>query len=351
MIHAAKLLCKEDKPDAAIDAWRVLHNQERKIVDCPTLKERLCVTPLKFWTFDQSVLSKIERLLAEMGIPNARAIASLTQPSFRLRPTEGNLSNIPLGGSRFGGCPDVPESFEWPVNKGLPLTFLAQINLSHLGSTPLPPQGWLLFFFDEVAFPIGLSDDDRFGFRVLYVASDSESLLRRPHPTLAEGHQPYPGRPISTQIVASLPDTEDFIGTREFDGWRGTLNSTKLFEGYGDLKDALLTGSEAALLTGIAEDEHSTHLLFGHPKLVQSDMRESEVQYPFPPLNITEASDSHRRPYKPKPEDWQLLLQLDSDEQYMNWCWGDAGMLYFWITKDDLAEQRFDRCWMVFQCY
>jgi uncharacterized protein YwqG len=30
--------------------------------------------------------------------------------------------------------------------------------------------------------------------------------------------------------------------------------------------------------------------------------------------------------------------------------WGDAGMLYYWIRKQDLAEDRFDRIWMALQC-
>jgi len=30
--------------------------------------------------------------------------------------------------------------------------------------------------------------------------------------------------------------------------------------------------------------------------------------------------------------------------------WGDCGRLYFWIRKADLAEGRFDKCWMILQC-
>jgi uncharacterized protein YwqG len=31
--------------------------------------------------------------------------------------------------------------------------------------------------------------------------------------------------------------------------------------------------------------------------------------------------------------------------------WGDAGRLYFWIRKQDLAEQSFDAVWAILQCY
>jgi uncharacterized protein YwqG len=48
-----------------------------------------------------------------------------------------------------------------------------------------------------------------------------------------------------------------------------------------------------------------------------------------------------------KPEEWLLLLQLF---EIGNMIWGDAGALYWFIHQDDLAENRFDRVWMVTQC-
>jgi uncharacterized protein YwqG len=48
--------------------------------------------------------------------------------------------------------------------------------------------------------------------------------------------------------------------------------------------------------------------------------------------------------------DWVLLLQLDSDPS-ANLNWGDAGMLYFWIPRQDLRDKRFDRVWAILQSY
>lgn len=48
-------------------------------------------------------------------------------------------------------------------------------------------------------------------------------------------------------------------------------------------------------------------------------------------------------------QDWILLLQLDTDDD-AGMMWGDGGMLYFWIRKEDLERSRFDRCWMILQC-
>lgn len=30
--------------------------------------------------------------------------------------------------------------------------------------------------------------------------------------------------------------------------------------------------------------------------------------------------------------------------------WGDVGRLYYWIRREDLAQRRFDKVWLVLQC-
>ena len=49
---------------------------------------------------------------------------------------------------------------------------------------------------------------------------------------------------------------------------------------------------------------------------------------------------------------WMLLFQLDivelGDFELM---FGDCGHIYFYITKEDLAARRFDRIWLILQCY
>jgi hypothetical protein len=49
-------------------------------------------------------------------------------------------------------------------------------------------------------------------------------------------------------------------------------------------------------------------------------------------------------------DEWVLLLHLDTDDA-TEMMWGDAGTLYFWIHQDDLAARRFDKVWMILQCY
>ena len=48
--------------------------------------------------------------------------------------------------------------------------------------------------------------------------------------------------------------------------------------------------------------------------------------------------------------DWRLLLQLDNDDE-LNVGWGDAGRLYFWIRRQDLARCNFDHTWTLWQTH
>jgi uncharacterized protein YwqG len=52
----------------------------------------------------------------------------------------------------------------------------------------------------------------------------------------------------------------------------------------------------------------------------------------------------------PGSHDWVLLLQVDSDER-LKIMWGDAGRIYYWVHKDDLARQDFARAWVFMQCH
>jgi hypothetical protein len=45
-----------------------------------------------------------------------------------------------------------------------------------------------------------------------------------------------------------------------------------------------------------------------------------------------------------------LLMQFSTDECMMDWVWGDAGELYFWISDEDLRAGRFDRATSMIEC-
>jgi uncharacterized protein YwqG len=60
--------------------------------------------------------------------------------------------------------------------------------------------------------------------------------------------------------------------------------------------------------------------------------------------------DPRQRKIAASAGDWTLLLQIDSEPR-LGLEWADAGRLFYWIRKQDLAALRFDRCWAVLQSY
>ena len=50
-----------------------------------------------------------------------------------------------------------------------------------------------------------------------------------------------------------------------------------------------------------------------------------------------------------KATEWELLLQIDSDDQ-LNVMWGDAGMIYFGLRREDLTSARFENSSVILQC-
>ena len=93
------------------------------------------------------------------------------------------------------------------------------------------------------------------------------------------------------------------------------------------------------------------HHLLGHPQEIQGAMQ-LQCQLASNGLYCGDQSgynDPRAVELKSGESDWQLLMQIDSDDN-ADWMWGDCGRLYFWIKSDDLKSQDFSNCWMVLQC-
>ena len=78
-------------------------------------------------------------------------LIALLRPAIALTTTRADDTQLPIGSSKFGGSPDVPNGFEWPMWNEEPLSFLVQINLEEIASYDdqelLPKHGLLSFFF------------------------------------------------------------------------------------------------------------------------------------------------------------------------------------------------------------
>lgn len=280
-------------------------------------------------------------LLAKYGlIELENLISRLTLPAtgFHFIPNSEQQDAVC---SRLGGHPSLPSDFEWPKHKGRPLDFLLQINLSEI--TPfssaqlLPGTGLLSFFYDLEEMPGGYDPNDLDGFRV-YHCPHTEELITRLSPTSDYAISEY-------KLLFYEMKTVPHFGSKAAERLEDSLNLEE------DLLDAYYEFSYEFEKSFQPTQNAGNHHLFGYSENVQGDMQLT-AQLVTNGLYCGDSSGYHNPRAKELESgagDWLLLLQLDSDDT-ADIMWGDAGMLYFWIRKQDLEEQRFDKVWMDMQC-
>lgn len=220
----------------------------------------------------------------------------------------------------------------------VPLDFLGQLDLSELCSAaPLPgwpSEGTLLFFYASTEQPWGYDPSMQGHCRVIYYPVTEETKVMQAPEDLPDETR-FPERAMCFLPELTLPtliDAEDanliFWGN----------------EDYEDLCDSIMS---------LQDDDGPIHRCGGEPQEIQGDMQR-ECQLVTNGIFCGDLS-SDRDPRVPILEqnaaDWQLLLQIDSDEDRLGWMWGDCGRLYFWARQQDIAQANFDRSWAVLQCY
>lgn len=256
-----------------------------------------------------------------------------------------------LGATRFGGRPDVPSGFVWPtfedksydgVVKDRPLTFLAQFNCEEVAQFDteqlLPDHGLLSFFYEMDTQCWGFDPKDK-GCACVYWFEDITALSAAEFPADMEENFKFPMVKIKLASKTSYPSWEDFS------------------EIFPDEEDYDVFNSAWEELTGEdAEDLEDCSKLLGWPDVIQNSMfSECDLVtqgYYLGNDGIKIPKEVSQRAEESACDRWMLLFQLDTVE-----CGGfelifeDCGHIYFYITKEDLAKRRFDRIWLLLQCY
>lgn len=279
--------------------------------------------------------SAIATKLREANIAHADRIAALAEWSWRID-TKPVRHELGLGQSRFGGVPDVPADFEWPMRAGAPLAFLAQIDLAQVPTGELPAAGWLLLFYDAVGQPWGFDPLDGDGWRVVYVEPTS-TITRRGAP---EAAMSFDAHALVIRAAIDLPDRWDDLLE-----WAGAGITRDEREAYDHVVRQVAGDSDDG-------DLKLCHHLLGLPQMIQNDMRR-ECALASQGVNAGNpgAYESARgQPLLAGASEWRLLMQLDSDEDGLGWTWGSNGRLFFWIRRTDLAARAFEKSWVVLQC-
>lgn len=243
--------------------------------------------------------------------------------------------------SKFGGLPAVPAGFEWPYYEGCeiegdpvenrPLSFIAQVNCEDIAVLDseglLPKKGMLSFFYDCVTQKWGFDPKDRGCARVYYFEDISLlSPMDLPEDMgeeerLAEAAINFKSSvdyPIFPDMELSFEEKEEYSGLYE-----------EFYDRQGDFRCKLLGYTDC-----IQGDMFLQCELTGGRGIYTGDGAVPTTE------DIEKAAG-----------DWILLMQMDSvenDSQVL--MFGDCGRIYYCIRRQDLAEKRFDRIWLILQC-
>jgi uncharacterized protein YwqG len=261
------------------------------------------------------------------------ALQALIRPSIRLTSEVVEDADTGSGQTKLGGRPDLPTDFKWPQYSGAPQSFIAQVNLAETHACDvdgvLPATGLLSFFYDSSQNVWGY-DPEEDGAWAVHYTPDSDALIRHTPPTDLPAE-------ASFGAVRLDPSPELTYAPWEFSEI-AALNLTR--------------DQKFAYADALGDDEDMTiHRLLGHPDPIQGDMQ-LECQLVAHGLYCGDAS-AYRDPRAGElargASDWRLLLQIDSDDD-AGMMWGDAGRIYFWMHKDDLAARNWEQSRLVLQC-
>lgn len=325
---------------------------------------------------------EIEHSMRNAGILASRAkeLASKAKPCIWLETfTVDNENEIPIGSTKIGGAPDLPDDFVWPYRDPYPdasdrlaemlsgiqrwsdqakrniradfvpyferraLTFIAQIDLGHISGIgevdrDIPTNGRLYLFYDAELQPWGYRQTDHFGWKILFDAS-SRSTLRRIAPPYEFSEVRFdPLRCVGHPCMSIVP-AMGYDYSEAYDNYSTTppsdhmkfldWQSTIVDWGWGDWND---------------------HRVGGQPTQLQHDMQ-WECQMVSNGVNIGLAARDKDEVERLRDgiRHWLMLFQIASDEKN-KMTWGGSGFLYVWIHRDDLRAKRFEKARVSLQC-
>ena len=150
------------------------------------------------------------------------------------------------------------------------------------------------------------------------------------------------------RLPAKLPAESQFKAcTVSFAGEVTLSQSPRLDVPNFDWTDDEVEKYETLLSTFPTPEDHGAvhHQLLGNPQTIQDDMR---LECQLASHGVTDINDPRAKELSKDAKDWQLLLQIDTDED-IGMRWEDAGMIYYWMKASDLKESDFDDAWLVLQ--
>jgi uncharacterized protein YwqG len=260
-------------------------------------------------------------------------LEALMSNSVRVTSTASSEDALAVGTSKLGGAADLPDDVVWPMMGDVPLSFVAQFDLSAVQpfdvDKALPASGMLSFFFDANQEVYGSDPADRAGWKVNYSTADKARLKRRAFPDKLPKEAQFIPCAVTFSSEVTLPQRPNLLDK--------TLDwNDKERQAYSDLMAAFPSEEDRKKLH---------HRLLGHSDDLQDDMH---LQAQLVSHGFTDDQSAEAKALLAGANDWRLLFQVDSDPN-AHMQWGSTGLLYYWITKQDLQARNFDKVWAVLQ--
>ena len=306
------------------------------------------------WYAEEPVSMSVEQLVREAEAERERVRREVTAFFERTQRREIAISHhpaqekLPVGESKFYGTPDLPADFDWPYYKGTdfedvtknrPLAFLAQINLGEAAQYDrtglLPKTGVLSFFYETMSMEWGFEPGHK-GYARVYYFKETEQLVSTAIP--AETKEWSVGeRALTFADAVSLLSSFAYSrrSGKEVD-W-DTYNELRAEFGYD-----------------VAAHEDNPMKMLGYADEIQNEMEpECELYSRGIDGDVQEelSEEEEAELVRNAADRWVLLFQMgtvaDEDTELM---YGDCGLIYFWIRKEDLAARNFNYVRLILQC-
>jgi uncharacterized protein YwqG len=348
-------------------------------------------------------LEELQRGLDAVGADDtvARYMLENARPTLTLLRNHLADEKYPVGGSKFGGDPDLPADMDWPmrpaypdaeerrrkleedmkrwrrpanspldaedrelmrlVGEPFPLSFVCQLNLAALSREGgvffhplLPKEGRLLVFVDEVGWQFGEASD-RVAMRLIWHKTPREQLARRsaPEPLVRwyEEFKAYSDFPrwsdltltnwFTPELVYTIPGVPNvaFLESDSFtDLYRDTFQKLQALPVHDD-PDRRRKGYDLGDQLGGWEEQLQNSL-------------QVQAQFNFHGVDLDEVQESDADTLLEGSLEWKLLLCIGCE------VWSGTrtllgnrpdGLLYVMMRDEDVEARRFENAWMIMQ--
>ena len=265
--------------------------------------------------------------------------------SIRIKSSENK--EIKIGDTKLGGVPHLPIEVEWPKDSksGKHYIFVTQINLKQIESynleKKLPEEGILYFFVSQDHWDDGV---------VVFEKEIKNIEIKTPPIEVTNEKKNF------FQKIFNLKGHKVLLkeyGVEIFNEYhipsQDSLQIEKILKTKNLIKTPRNIMKEEVYENGLLYDDDENDMTANHHLLGNYN----GIQNEYYQLNLI---DSKTRTKKltlneiNQALEWELLMQIDSDNM-LDLNWGDSGKIYFFIHKEDLKNQRFNKVKIIGECY